>query len=296
MAATMLTSTNPSLVSIGHLKIISDNYAAREKQYPMLFKETQARQMTETFPHLGALSTWQADGEGEPFNLDEVVEGNTATFTFQRYTNSYEITHEALKWDKYRELESKAVNMGTGAADAEESGAAGVINNGFSTNGFDGKPLFATDHPLASSAAIGSNRVSGALSDATLKDAITLMRGTVNESGIKIHCRPSTAWCAANLEFVMATILQSAGAAGQISNNKNVLPGLRQVVMDDLTDNYWGIKDDSPNLNNLIFMWYEKPTFGRKESPNSRNILMWGYSAFRPGYADWRGVVGSTGA
>lgn len=292
--AHILTTSNPSLLEVGHRKVIADSYEMKPKQYPMLFREMQADQWEETFPHLGALGEWKASTEGAPYNEDEVTEGFTATFTHQMYNNSYVITHEAIKWDKYRLMENSATNLGRKAAIKEEGSAAAVINGGFATNGYDGVPLFSGSHPLKSSTALGNNLISGALSDASMKAARTLLRGTVDEAGGKIQSIPDTAWVAANLEWTLATILESTGAAGETSNNKNVLPGMRRAVMDYITDNYWGLADTS--MLNLVFMWYEKPHYGMERIPNSDDFRMYGQSAFDVGYADWRGVIGSTGA
>lgn len=292
--ATILTSSNPSLLEAGHRKVIADAYEMKPKQYPMLFKEMQAQKWEETFPHLGALQMWKASAEGAPYNEDEVTEGFTATFTHKMYNNSYVITHEAIKWDQYRKMEGEAVNLGRGAAVLEEVSAADVPNNGFTVNGYDGVPLFSNSHQLESSASLGDNLTTGALSDANMKAALTLLRGTVNEAGEKILAVADTAWVAANLEWTLATLLQSAGAAGEISNNKNVLPGLRRAVMDYLTDNYWGVADTS--MEHLVFMWYEKPHYGMERIPNSDDFRMFGQSAFDVGYVNWRGIVGSTGA
>ena len=58
----------------------------------------------------------------------------------------------------------------------EETDTASVILNGFSNVGYDGKALFATDHPLINSTKVVSNLISGVLNDENLKAALTLMR------------------------------------------------------------------------------------------------------------------------
>jgi len=276
------------------MKIIADTYAEKPLEYTQIFKEKQARQMTETIPHLGALGTWTTNDEGSPFNEDEVVEGDTATYALTIYDQSYNITYEAVRWDQYDLLNAKAVNMGRGLRNAQELAAAAIINEGFATTtGYDGSYLFANDHDLASSSSSGDNLTTGDLTDTNLKTAITLLKSTVNESNIKIHCKPRVLWCSDGDEFVAYTLLQSVNAAGELSNNKNTLPKMRVAVMSDVTTGYWGVMDDE--IAELTFMWFDKPAFGKKEDPYSRNVKVWGYAAFTPGYSDWRGIVGSVG-
>ena len=294
MAGTILTTTNPSTVAIGHMKIISDTYGEKPLQYTQIFKDKQARQKTETIPHLGALGTWQTNNEGSPFNEDELVEGDTAQYALTIYNHSYDITYESIRWDQYDLLKDKAVNMGRGLRNSQEIAAAAIINNGFATTlGYDGSYLFSNTHDLASSASTGDNLTTGDLTDTNVKAAIIVLENTVNESNILIDCQPRVLWCGTGDQFVAQTILQSMGAAGELSNNKNVLPGMRLALMSRLTTGYWGVMDDE--VAQLTFMWFDKPAFGKQDVPGTRNVKVWGYAAFTPGYHDWRGIVGSTG-
>lgn len=292
--ATILTTSNPSLLEAGHRKIVSDTYASRPKQYPMLFKEMQANLRTESFPHVGAFGLAPSSTEGAPYNEDQITEGYTAEFTPTIYNLSYVITHEAIKYDQYRKMEKEAMNLGRSLAAREETQAAAVINGGFATaTGYDGVYLFSNSHPLENSASLGDNLTTGALSDPNLKLAKQLMRATVNEANIKIMAIPDTAWVAANLEWTLATLLESTNVAGELSNNKNVLGGMRRAVMDYLTDGYWGVADSS--METLVFMWYEKPHYGMEDIPNSDDYRFFGQESFDEGYVDWRGIVGSVG-
>lgn len=294
------TSTNPSLLEVGHLKVISDTYAAVPKEYPQIFYEMTATKKTETVPHLGALSPWREGNEGGAFNSDEIVEGDTATFTPVIYNNSYAITFESQKYDQYGKIGAEPAAMGRGLRYVEEQAAANVINNGFAvTRGYDGEYLFSNSHPLVSSSASGDNLASGAISYSNVKAAKLLLQNTVNEANIPIMARATTLWCAANIEADAYEILSSTNIAGELSNTKNVLPKmgpLKVACLSLLTDGYWGVKDDNFASNNLIFMWFVKPMYGVQDVPGTLNRMVWGYAAFNVGYADYRGIVGSTGA
>lgn len=294
----ILTTTNPSLLSVEHLKVISDSYGMAEKEYTQVFKTGDANQRKSvTIPHTGALSTWNTSTEGASFNSDEIIEGSTAEFNLVIYTNSYDITHESVRYDQYDVINAKPQKLVRGLLDAEESAAATVLNNGFATDTiYDGVYLFSNSHPLTSASATtyGDNLTTGAISYANIKAAVLLLRNTVNESNIRIRARANKLWCAGNIEFDAMEIMSSQNIAGEISNTKNKLPSMTVAGMTELTDGYWGVMDES--YRNLVMMWFEEPTFDRERIPGTRNWKVWGYAAFQPGVEDWRGIVGSTGS
>jgi len=291
----MLTTTNPSLLSVEHLKVIADSYGQAEKEYPGVFQMGDANmRKSVTIPHTGALSTWTTNVEGGSFNSDEIVEGDTAEFNLVIYDNSYDITHESVRYDQYDVINAKPQKLVRGLLDAEEAAAAAVINNGFDTDTiYDGVYLFSNSHPLASSSSYGDNLTTGAISYANIKLANLLLRNTVNESNIRIRARANKLWCAGNIEFDAMEILSSQNIAGEISNTKNALPKMTVASLTEVTDGYWGVMDGS--FRNLVMMWFEEPTFDRERIPGTRNVKVWGYAAFQPGVEDWRGIVGSAG-
>jgi len=295
----ILTTNNPSLLELQHLKVISDTYAELPTEYTQLFYELDAPSKQVTVPHTGALGQWKAGTEGGVLNSDEIIEGFTATFNFQSYDNSYDVSHEAKKWDQYGVIGTEPAEMARGLHYLIESEAAAVLNEGFATTtGFDGSYLFSNSHSLKQSSSVGDNLFTGALSYSKIQEAELLMNtGTLNEAGLRTFSRPSALWCSINLHREALEILASTNRAGEISNTKSSLPPLRVAPMSLVTTNYWGLKDDSLSNNNLWFMWFEHPAFDIEMVPGRWDVTkIKGYAAFQTGYADWRGIVGSTGA
>jgi hypothetical protein len=272
-------------------------------EYTQLFVEEQAQTWVEDEFHLGAFGTWDEGEEGEPFNMDSMAEGDTATFTQQAYNKAYSITYEAQRWDKYGKIGPKPEAMARGLRATQEQSAADVINNGFATTaGYDGAYLFSNTHPLkpdgADSGEDGDNLFTGALSYANIQAAETLLKATPNQANILINLRPSILWCSTDQERAAKEILASTNIAGELSNTRASLPPLMVAPMSYITSPYWGLKDGSPMIskNNLKYKWGDKPFFGVKEDPNSLNRKIWGYASWVCGYADWRGIVGSLGS
>jgi hypothetical protein len=295
------TGSATSLYAKGDLRVIGDEYGQFPTQYTQIFSEQQATQKVESVPHLGALSRWNttANTEGASFNQDGFTEADTATFTMAIYTNSYDITYEAVKWDQYDKMNRNPKQLVRGLYDLLEYKAASVINDGFATTtGYDGAYLFSHSHDLNESATKGDNLFTGAISYANVKAGKLLLEETVQESNILILAKADTLWCSSNIESDAFEILGSSNIAGELSNTANVLPKmgpLKVASLSYVTDGYYGLKDSRFASNNLIMMWFTKPEFGMQDVPGTRNTKVWGYAAFAAGYADWRGIVGSTG-
>ena len=163
-----------------HKKIFFDSYNEVPKKYEKMFRVEKMTGKTQTYPHLGAFGLWQENTEGNDFNQDSFDEGAVASFEARRYDKSYEITWELMQDDQYNVFKGigkggSAKGLGRSLRATEETDTAKVILNGFANTGYDGKSLFAYDHPLINSTKKISNLIVGALTDENLKGALTLM-------------------------------------------------------------------------------------------------------------------------
>lgn len=284
-----------------HKKIFFDAYKEKPCQYAQIFKKDTMRAKQQTYPHLGALGAWKEGQEGRVFNLSDFAEGATATFVAQRYDNSYKVTWELVQDDQYNVFKGigkggSAKAMGRGARVTEERQAANVVLNGFTTAGYDGKPLFAADHPLINSTETCSNLITGALTDANLKKALTMLRKQKDEAGEIIDTHATQLVVAPENEFTAKAIVNSILQSGTNNNDVNTVPNLKVVVWDYLSSedkNIWFIQDET--IENLTFLTREAAIFGSQFIPGQMDALMYGYERFAVGYVDWRGLVGSLG-
>lgn len=282
-----------------HKKIIGRAYKEKEKQYPKIFTVGKMRKKEESFPHLGDLSMWKENTEGNTINEDQLSQGPTAYFEARRFDNGYTVTWELTKDDLYgvfngRGVDGSARGLGRGLRTLEETMAADVINNGFSNTGYDGVALFASNHPLEDSSDVLDNLATGELSPENLKLAMTKMRNQVNGGGHKIQTRADQLIVGPDLEFTAKEIVKSALQAHELSNTKNVIEGLTPIVMDYIEGDTWVIKDSS--YENLAFLVRENEWFDSQKLPKTVDFFVFGFKRFSVGYYDVRGLVGSAGA
>lgn len=302
--AEMMTRTNfASLLTPIHKKIFFDSYNEKPLVYKSLFKYEKMNAKTQSYPHLGAFGLWKENTEGSKFNHDKFDEGEVASFEAKRFDKAYELTWELVQDDLYNVMKGigkggSAKGLGRSLRATEETESAKVITGGFTNTGYDGKALFATDHPLINSDQVCSNLVEGPLSDETLKLALTLMRLQKDEAGVPIVASAKKLVVCPELEFTAKAIVNSILQSGTSNNDVNTIPNLEVVVWDYLSDSTsatkpWFVQD--PSIDNLLFLRREEPIFGSEKIQDQMDYLMSGYTRFDVGYCDWRGLVGSKG-
>lgn len=302
--AAMMTRNNfAELLTPVHKKVFFDSYNEVPMVYKKIFKTEQMNGKTQSYPHLGAFGLWAQNKEGSKFNHDAFAEGEVASFEAKRYDKAYQLTWELVQDDLYNVMKGigkggSAKGLGRGLRATEETETASVITGGFDNVGYDGKALFATDHPLINSTSTCSNLIEGALTDENLKNAMTLMRQQKDEAGIIISASAKRLVVCPELEFVAKAIVNSILQSGTNNNDVNTIPNLEVVVWDYLSDSTgatkpWFIQD--PSFDNLLFLRREAPIFGSEKIQDQMDYNMYGYTRFDVGYCDWRGLVGSKG-
>lgn len=302
--AAMMTRENfAELLTPVHKKIFFESYNEVPMVYKKIFKTEKMNAKTQSYPHLGAFGLWAQNTEGSKFNHDKFDEGEVASFEAKRYDKAYQLTWELVQDDLYNVMKGigkggSAKGLGRGLRATEETETSKVISGGFDNVGYDGKALFAEDHPLINSSATCSNLVSGALTDENLKKAMTLMRQQKDEAGIIISASAKQLVVCPELEFTAKAIINSIKQAGSSLNDINTIPNMEVVVWDYLSDSTgatkpWFIQDTS--FDNLLFLRREEPIFGSEKIQDQMDYNMYGYTRFDVGYCDWRGLVGSKG-
>ena len=297
--ASMMTRSNfANLLTPIHKKIFFDSYNEVPSVYKKIFKTEKMNAKSQSYPHLGALGLWATNSEGSTFNHDSFSQGPVASFEATRYDKAYELTWELVQDDLYNVMKGlgkggSAKGLGRGLRATEETKSAAVLSNGFTNVGYDGKSLFAEDHPLINSSSTCSNIIYGTLTDTNLKNAMTLMRQQKDEAGIVISASAKRLIVSPDNEFVAKAIVNSILQSGTNNNDVNTVPNLEIVVWDFLTGGAWFLQD--PSFDNLLFLRREEPIFDSEKIQDQMDYRMFGYTRFDIGYCDWRGLVGCPG-
>lgn len=284
------------LLEPGLRKVFFETYKELPEQFPSVFQVKNSKKAKETDQHIAGLGLWEEKESMGAIKYEEILPGDDVEYTHTEYAKGCQVERKFVDDEMYDTIRKLPKSLARGGRARVEQNAADVLNNGFTNTGYDGKALFANDHPLRGNAGgTCGNLASGALADATLKSALILARSQVDDAGIKIQCKPTKLIIPPDLEYTGIEVLQSQQKSGTDLNDINSVRGrLKLVIMDYLTSaTAWFLQD--PQFDNLIFWWRVRPEFNRERNFDTHIQKYSGYMRCSQGYSEWRGMVGSQG-
>ncbi|MEY1555324.1 Mu-like prophage major head subunit gpT family protein [Yoonia sp. R2331] len=241
--------------------------------------------------------------EGAAISYDTDAQGYTSRLTNVVYALGAKITKEAISDNQYEAVaKKKSAKLARSMRHTKENVHANVLNRGFDSAfvGGDGKELFATDHPTMSGTQSNELAVAADMSEASIEDMLTLIRGAKDSRGLRIQLKGMKLIVPAALEFDATRILSSVNQSGTDLNDINamrhmgMLPG-GVVVWDYLTDDdAFFIKTDADE--GLIHQKRWALALEQDNDFDTKNACMSAEERYAAGWADWRGVYASPGA
>lgn len=278
-------------------KVFFESYSELPEQYPKIFKINKSKKAKEYDYHVAGTGLWEEKQPSGPIAEDTIADGQEVTYTHKSYAKMFSVEREMADDDQYDIIDKLPRSLGRGCRITVEETAITVVNNGFSTNGYDGVPLFSNSHPLLKGGTADNLLDAADLADTSLKLALAHMRTqTITNEGFKMQASAKQLIVHPDNEFNALTILRSAQTSGTADNNKNVIQDrLGVIVMDYLDDSdAWFLRD--PRLSETQFFWRVRPEFKSYEVFDNMVAKYRGYCRFSVGYSDWRGWVGNPGA
>lgn len=238
--------------------------------------------------------------EGAPVTYDDIAQGNQKTFTFAKFGLGVQITEEMIADQKFDQVGDIYRSMGVSMFNTRQTLFMNNFNNGFSTNGYDGVPLFSVSHPLIKAGGLENNKpsVDADLAVASLRTALTDIAGTLSHEGFKIYLRPKTLLVSTSNIYDAHELLKSDFKPGTANNDVNAFTifGLSYMTSEYLTDaDAWFVLCDK---NDHRLMWYDReaPTTKSFEDFDTGSLKTKITSRWDTGHASWYGLYGSQGA
>ena len=271
-------------------------------EYQTIFNVGSSDKQSEVDSYESGFGAMPEKTEGASATYDVIYPGISKTYTHLTYALGYEITEEAIE-DNLRTPETFNKLPQALARSAEETveiTAAAILNNGFSTNGFDGVPLFSTAHPLLGGGT-QSNRptVDADLSVTSLTAALTAIEKLVDERGLKSPVKASRLVIPTD-SWNLGVELLDSGFKPYVANNEvNALQKkeLTWFVYHYLTDTDCWILLTEKIGHKLKFFWRVKPGALRKSTDfDSTNLKHLQRMRFSVDYSHYMGTYGSPGA
>jgi len=300
-------SAHPSALWPGIYAWFGKNYKDMPKAYEAYFQmETSDKSFEEVSEAYGFGLAYEKS-EGSSIQYDSDGEGSKTRFTNKTYGLGYIVTREATEDNQYKQLaERRSFELARSMNATKCIVHANILNRGFSSSyvGGDGVALFSAAHPAATGVNQSNLLTAADLSEAALEAAATRVMLLENSRGIKVGAKPKTLiihpseW--ANAKRILESTLQS-GVSTDTTNTNNInalkVAGVvDQIVMDPyLTDaDAWFLTTDLPY--GLMSFQRRALEFKQDNDFDTENAKAKATERYVPGWADFRGILGSAGA
>jgi len=311
----MLRTTLPELLKEGLLKVFFREFDRETNVYQRIANTRTSNKAQEVVYGVSGITNLSPKAESSPFVTDQLYDDPKVTFTHQAFGKEIPLSHETTEDDLYRVIEGLPEALARAAKRTLDTYFADVFNNGFTTEGAgfttggDGKPLFATDHPLLGGAGTASNRLStpAALTVTTFAEACLLLRTTKNYRGEPLDLTPKFLLfpAVASMATTAFEILKSSGRpdTADRADNWASRQGIEPVDPNGWVrlnadfggdDDAWFLLTDKED-HHLVLMMREPPSLDVGEDKHTKDIFHTVYLRFSVGAENWRGVVGSPG-
>jgi hypothetical protein len=279
-------------------------YNQYPEEYTDVFEVETSEKAWEEDTLLVGLGYAAEKAEGGEYAEDAGQEGWTKRYTHRTVALSFQVTEEAIEDNLYFSVGSKyARALARSMRQTKEVYAANVFNNGFDTNykGGDGKPLFATDHPLVGGGTFSNTLATQAdFSESSLEQILIQIRKTKDDRGLPVMIKAKQVVVAPEGEWNARRILGTDKQPGTANNDINAVKAKgvfanEPKVMTNLTDaDAWFVTTDCPDglkVMNRLKMTMPKVTI----DPKTGNFLYRARERFSEGWTNPRGAFGSSG-
>lgn len=277
------------LLEPGLRKIFFETYDEIPEQFAKIYNVDTSSKAREHDWGMGAFGDWEKrESQFDTVDYKTLSPGLDRVYIHDAFTQGFMVTREMYDDEQYRQFEKFPKAMARSGRAKVEKDAMKPLIEGFTKPIYDGKPLFATDHPLLDNATVvGNNLATGELNDENLKKAIQLMREIPDEAGNLVQFRATRLIIPPALEDAAIRILGSDRISGTELNDTNKFlkqSGIEIVVLDFLSeaaggsDTHWFLQDGS--RHELNFFWRIKPEFKWDESFDNfvqkyRGLIAW---------------------
>lgn len=285
------------LLEPGLRAVFYNTYNELPTQFDKIFKTKSSNKASEKELGMGAFTPWvERINDTDNVDYQKIGQGLERNYTHKEFASGFAVGKRLYEDEQYGIINGMAEDLGRAGRTKVEVDAAEVLNNAFTTNMYDNKPLISADHPYEGGlAGVQSNLIEGALSDTKLKEAITKMRDLKDNGGKKIVLTPDVLVVPPQLEWLALELTKSTLKPGTADNDINTLAGrLKVFVYDYLTDSdAWFLLDSK--RHKLTFFWRIKPEFTKGKDTDNFVAKYNGRMRYSYGASAWQGIVGSAG-
>lgn len=295
---TLVKSDIPALLTAGLKTAFFQTFGETASQWDRVATTVPSTHDTESYAWLGALP-------GVREFVDERQPGEVKAYQYAIQNRTWESTisvdRTALEDDQYGQIALRVREMARVARQHLDAIVFGLLGTGFAAHGYDGVPFFGAHNQ----GRVQSNAGGGALSAASLQDAITAMMRFTDDTGRPAGVMPSVLVVPPELYWEATQLLNSAyspdpvtQAAQDLSANplRGMLTLLTTPFLPSPAD--WFLLDTRRLVRAIVLQMRKEFEFSALEGSSENGFLrdqyLYGVRArYNVGFGDWRAAYGS---
>jgi phage major head subunit gpT-like protein len=293
----IINSSNLRGVYVAFNTLYNKAFASQTPIYEKVATETPSTTDAETYAWLGdipGMREWIGDREIKNLSASDYTVKN------KDFELTVGVPRNAIQDDKIGLYNPSIQMLGQEAAMHPDKIVFKLLASGFSEKCYDGKPFFATDHPV-NKKTTASNKGTKKLSLAAYIEARAAIMSLTNSEGDPLGLIPDTLVYAPKNDAIARDIL----LADFINGTKNTMKDTATPLMAPQLagkDDAWYLLCTQRPLKPLIWQKRQAPKFVALTNDTDENVFMrktyyYGVdSRGNAGYGFWQMAFGSTGA
>lgn len=293
-----------ALLVPGLHKVFIETGEERPNEYQSVFNSPDMGWNPITDQQISGLGTAQSMPEGDRFTIDRPILGGTRAYEAVPFGLGFEVTYAMWEDEQYGVMNEESKLLARASRNRMEVEAWSVLNNAFSSAGngagFDGLALCSTSHTRLDGGAVQANRpsVDVGLSQTGLQAMFLRYEGMVDHRGLPRLMNPSMLVIPPALKFTARELLGSTQKPYTTDNEINPLmdEDLYYMVSHYLTSSTAWFALAAKGVHDLNFFVRSQPIFDSFDDPNTKNAVFTVWQRHIPGFGEWQGADGTTGA
>lgn len=260
----------------------------------------RAAEIVEVFKGAGL---WEQRSEEQDVPQSQFRVGNNKTFTVTNYAQSLDISKNLFDDDQHNVISKAVADMARKGRTTRDKNAFAVYRNAFTTaTTADGAALVSDSHTTLGGFTV-DNRITAALTESSLNDAIVMMVEQKSQDGVISGSMPKVLLVPPKLFKLACEITESELRSGTGNNDMNVYStkyGIEVCMSPWIgaaaggSDTAWYLLGDNHSITRWVRQDIKTDIVDYKYQRNNNYIYK---GEFREvvGAIDYVGVVGSTG-
>jgi hypothetical protein len=280
--------------------VYDDAFQEEQLVYPSIFNMLTSSKQDETDTGFTGFKLHTIKTENASLDYDDPIQMYDVTYVHDEYSLGFKVSEVLWEDDQYNVIKRKAAQLGRSARRTQETSAANVFNNAFTSTvtGGDAKDLCSTVHPRSDGGTSQSNASATGitLTESNVETARIAFRQQLDDRGLIIQVMPDLLVVPVDLEKTAEIIVGSTMRPGTADNDLNFYKGKFQIVpWEYITTNntVWFLLDKSQHK--LNWFWRVRNQFKNDSAFDTGALLFKSRMRYSVGFSDWRGVWGSKG-